>query len=55
MRGTSFIAGSVTLLHALSVSVCAEGVDADTDAQALWACGVDAITGPWASADASGG
>lgn len=45
-----FVAGSVTLLHALAVSVCAEGVDDDADAQLLWACGVDAITGPWASA-----
>ena len=45
-----FVQGSVTLLRALAVSVCAEGVDDAADAQALWACGVDAITGPWASA-----
>ena len=45
-----FVDGSVTLLHALSVAVCAEGVDDAGDAQTLWACGVDAITGPWASA-----
>ena len=50
-----FIAGSVTLLHALAVSVCAEGVDDDADARALWACGVDAITGPWASAQVQPG
>ena len=36
-------------LHALSVAVHAEGVDSEEDAQALWAIGVDAINGPWAS------
>ncbi len=45
-----FVAGSVTLLHALAVSVCAEGVDDAHDAAVLWACGVDAITGPWVGA-----
>ena len=45
-----FIEASATLLHALAVSVCAEGVDDADDAVTLWACGVDAITGPWASA-----
>ena len=44
-----FVQGSVTLLRALAVAVCAEGVDDAADAQALWACGIDAITGPWAS------
>jgi hypothetical protein len=29
--------------------VCAEGIDDGEDAQALWQCGVEAITGPWAS------
>jgi EAL domain-containing protein (putative c-di-GMP-specific phosphodiesterase class I)/GGDEF domain-containing protein len=45
-----FVTGSVTLLHALPLHVCAEGVDSADDAQALWACGVDWITGPWAKA-----
>ena len=45
-----FVEGSVTLLHALAVTVCAEGVDDALDARTLWTCGVDAITGPWASA-----
>lgn len=45
-----FVQGSVTLLHAMALSVCAEGIDDGADAQALWACGVDGITGPWASA-----
>ncbi len=48
-----FVDSSVTLLHALGVAVCAEGVDDAGDAQTLWACGIDAITGPWASAAAS--
>jgi diguanylate cyclase (GGDEF)-like protein len=47
-----FVAGSVALLRALPVIVCAEGVDGADDADALWACGVEAITGPWASASA---
>jgi EAL domain-containing protein (putative c-di-GMP-specific phosphodiesterase class I) len=45
-----FVAGSVALLGALPVLVCAEGVDDAADAQALWDCGIGAITGPWASA-----
>jgi predicted signal transduction protein with EAL and GGDEF domain len=45
-----FVKTTAALLHALSMQVQAEGVLADDDAQALWACGIDAITGPWASA-----
>jgi EAL domain-containing protein (putative c-di-GMP-specific phosphodiesterase class I)/GGDEF domain-containing protein len=45
-----FVAGSVTMLRALGATVCAEGVDDAGDAAALWDCGIDAITGPWASA-----
>jgi EAL domain-containing protein (putative c-di-GMP-specific phosphodiesterase class I)/GGDEF domain-containing protein len=45
-----FVAGSVALLRALPLTVCAEGVDDAADAAALWECGVEAITGPWASA-----
>jgi EAL domain-containing protein (putative c-di-GMP-specific phosphodiesterase class I)/GGDEF domain-containing protein len=45
-----FVAGSVTMLKALAATVCAEGVDDAADAAALWDCGIDAITGPWASA-----
>lgn len=40
---------SVELLHSLSLQVYAEGVCDDGDARALWACGIDAITGPWAT------
>jgi diguanylate cyclase (GGDEF)-like protein len=50
-----FVAGSVALLRALPVTVCAEGVDDADDAAALWECGVEAITGPWASARVSAG
>jgi EAL domain-containing protein (putative c-di-GMP-specific phosphodiesterase class I) len=45
-----FVRASVELLHRMSQPVYAEGVvDAD-DAQMLWRCGIDGITGPWASA-----
>lgn len=45
-----FVRASVELLHRMSLPVYAEGViDAD-DAQELWRCGIDGITGPWASA-----
>jgi len=45
-----FVRGSVELLHGLSLQVYAEGVGDAADAKALWSCGVDGITGPWASA-----
>jgi EAL domain-containing protein (putative c-di-GMP-specific phosphodiesterase class I) len=48
-----FVAGSVALLRALPVTVCAEGVDDADDAAVLWECGVEAITGPWASSRVS--
>ena len=43
----SFVKGLVTMLHSLSLEVYAEGVGDEVDAQALWACGVDGLTGPW--------
>lgn len=46
----NFVRGSVELLHGLQMQVYAEGVSDDADARALWACGTDGITGPWASA-----
>jgi diguanylate cyclase (GGDEF)-like protein len=45
-----FVKGLATLLHSLSVQVIAEGVSDESDAQALWACGVDGVTGPWVGA-----
>lgn len=44
-----FVRSTVALLHALSLQVHAEGVNDAGDAAALWACGIDGITGPWAS------
>lgn len=44
----AFVKGLATMLHSLSLQVIAEGVASDDDAQALWACGIDGITGPWA-------
>lgn len=50
-----FVRASVELLHGIAIDVYAEGVCDDGDAQALWRCGVDGITGPWASARSSAG
>ncbi|MEF7617372.1 LapD/MoxY N-terminal periplasmic domain-containing protein [Aquincola sp. MAHUQ-54] len=47
--GQEFLRSTVALLHALSVSVQVEGVADDADVRTLWECGVDAVTGPWAS------
>ena len=46
----NFVRSMGVLLHGLAVQVFAEGVVDAADAQALWQCGVDGITGPWASA-----
>lgn len=45
-----FLRSTVTLLHAMSMQVQAEGVADEADVRTLWTCGVDAVTGPWASA-----
>jgi diguanylate cyclase (GGDEF)-like protein len=42
-----FVRGLVTMLHSLSLQVIAEGVSDAPDARALWALGVDGMTGPW--------
>ena len=44
-----FVRATVRLLAPLGVATAAEGVASEADAQALWACGVTAATGPWAS------
>jgi diguanylate cyclase (GGDEF)-like protein len=46
----TFVRGTVTLLHGLSLQVYAEGVSDATDAKVLWDCGIDGATGPWISA-----
>jgi EAL domain-containing protein (putative c-di-GMP-specific phosphodiesterase class I) len=47
--GQEFVRSTVRLLLPLRVAVLAEGVDNADDATALWANGVSAITGPWAT------
>lgn len=44
-----FVTSSTSLLRTLPVLVCAEGIDSAADAAVLWDCGIEAITGPWAS------
>ncbi len=46
----AFVTGMVAMLHGLAIQVMAEGVANEADALALWACGVDGLTGPWISA-----
>jgi len=56
-RRADFVKSLATMLHSLSVQVFAEGVVDAGDARALWASGVDALTGPWVGAsrrDAAG-
>jgi EAL domain-containing protein (putative c-di-GMP-specific phosphodiesterase class I) len=45
-----YLKSVVAMLHGLSMTVMAEGVTDAGDAAALWEIGVDAVTGPWASA-----
>ncbi len=45
-----FVRGSARLLLPLGVQLQAEGVVHAEDARCLWDCGVEGITGPWASA-----
>jgi len=40
------VAGTVRMLHGIGLRVYAEGVSDVDDAAALWACGVDGLTGP---------
>lgn len=49
-RAAALLRTTVTMLRALALQVYAEGVDSEPDAVALWACGVDGMTGPWVSA-----
>lgn len=42
-----FMKSLVTMLHSLSLQVIVEGVSDAADVDALWALGVDAVTGPW--------
>lgn len=42
----AFVTASARMLHNLGLQVFAEGVNAEEDLAALWACGVDGATGP---------
>ncbi len=44
-----FVRSMVIFLHSLSLQVVAEGVDNPRDAQSLLDCGVNGLTGPWAT------
>lgn len=48
----AFVRGMVIMLRALALQVYAEGVTDALDAQALWDCELDGLTGPWATAKA---
>jgi len=45
-----FVRSLVSMLHGLGIQVYAEGVRTAGDAEALWACGADGVTGPWVTA-----
>jgi len=49
----AYVRGMVIMLRSLSLRVYAEGIGEALDAQALWDCELDGITGPWASAQLS--
>ncbi|HEV7913580.1 MAG TPA: EAL domain-containing protein, partial [Albitalea sp.] len=44
----NYLKSVVAMLHGLSMMAMAEGVTDPGDADALWAIGIDGITGPWA-------
>ncbi len=46
----AFVRGMVIMLRSLSLKVYAEGVSEAMDAQALWDCELDGLTGPWVTA-----
>ncbi|WP_119156445.1 EAL domain-containing protein [Caldimonas tepidiphila] len=48
-----FLRGLVAMLHGIGWAVYAEGLRSASDAEAVWACGVDGITGPWVGAHAA--
>lgn len=40
------VSSSVRMLRGIGLAVYAEGVSSEADAQALWSCGIDGLTGP---------
>ena len=49
VQRANYLRSVVAMLHGLSMQAQAEGVADEEDAKALWALGIDAITGPLAS------
>ncbi|MFG6455667.1 EAL domain-containing protein [Roseateles sp. BYS96W] len=49
----AFVRGMVIMLRSLALKVYGEGVVDEMDAQALWDCELDGITGPWVTASGS--
>jgi len=45
-----FVRGMLVMLRSLALKVYAEGLSDAMDVQALWDCGLDGVTGPWATA-----
>jgi EAL domain-containing protein (putative c-di-GMP-specific phosphodiesterase class I)/GGDEF domain-containing protein len=50
----AFVRGMVIMLRSLSLKVYGEGVVDAMDAQALWDCELDGLTGPWVTASLKG-
>ncbi|HEV6964573.1 bifunctional diguanylate cyclase/phosphodiesterase [Roseateles sp.] len=50
----AFVRGMVIMLRSLSLKVYGEGVVDAMDAQALWDCELDGLTGPWVTASQKG-
>lgn len=46
----AFVRGMVIMLRSLALKVYGEGVVDEMDAQALWDCELDGLTGPWVTA-----
>ncbi|NCT85625.1 MAG: EAL domain-containing protein [Comamonadaceae bacterium] len=50
----AFVRGMVIMLRSLALKVYGEGVVDEMDAQALWDCELDGLTGPWVTASSRG-
>ncbi|WP_458232653.1 bifunctional diguanylate cyclase/phosphodiesterase [Roseateles sp. P5_E8] len=50
----AFVRGMVIMLRSLALKVYGEGVVDAMDAQALWDCELDGLTGPWVTASSPG-
>ncbi|WP_204315376.1 hypothetical protein, partial [Stenotrophomonas maltophilia] len=50
----AFVRGMVIMLRSLALKVYGEGVIDAMDAQALWDCELDGLTGPWVTASQRG-